>query len=87
MSARDDTPEDFLSVPAEAGFPIDASNCAIARAMAVVSLLVNHFDSDAGNRLGDHIICNALWSVEGDLRMLQNMINSAWESTTQEVQS
>lgn len=79
-----DAPEDFITVPLEAGFPINAITCVIARTEAVVLLLHEQFDGTNKSRPKDPNIANALWSVEGDLQMLKTLIEAAYQSTRQE---
>lgn len=79
------TPEDFIVVQQEHGFPINAITCLIARAEAVVLLLHERFDGTFGGHTKDECVANALWSVDGDLRMLRTMIEAAYCSTRQEV--
>lgn len=74
------TPEDFFSISQdiEPGLPIDAINCAIDRAQAVLLFVMSQFDGTTEARFTDHVICNALWAVEGDLKMIQKMTDFAW---------
>jgi hypothetical protein len=69
------TPEDVMRVPSDvpAGYPIDAIDCALSRADAVVVLLSGQFDGTGAERLADHIVSNALWAVRGELAMLRQL--------------
>ena len=67
-------PEDLLSVSmnAEAGVPIDAITCAIARADSVLTLLEEHFESES-SRLANHVIAAVLWDVRGTLGLIKTL--------------
>lgn len=67
-------PEDLLCVnpTAEAGVPIDAITCAIARADSVLTLLEEHFESDS-SRLANHVIAAVLWDVRGTLGLIKTL--------------
>ena len=71
------TPEDVLAVPADvpAGYPINAMECALSRADAVLVLLSGQFDGTGDGRLADHVICNALWAVSGELAILRKLLD------------
>ncbi|KPG80931.1 hypothetical protein GRW89_10600 [Pseudomonas moraviensis] len=67
-------PEDLLCVnpSAEAGVPIDAITCAIARADSVLTLLEEHFENDS-SRLANHVIAAVLWDVRGTLGLIKTL--------------
>ncbi|MHC8408937.1 hypothetical protein ACYZTR_01875 [Pseudomonas sp. Hz4] len=67
-------PEDLLcvSMNAEAGVPIDAITCAIARADSVLTLLEDHFESES-SRLANHVIAAVLWDVRGTLGLIKTL--------------
>ncbi len=67
-------PEDLLCVNpiAEAGVPIDAITCAIARADSVLTLLEEHFENDS-SRLANHVIAAVLWDVRGTLGLIKTL--------------
>ena len=67
-------PEDLLCVnpTAEAGVPIDAITCAIARADSVLTLLEEHFENDS-SRLANHVIAAVLWDVRGTLGLIRTL--------------
>lgn len=67
-------PEDLLCVnpTTEAGVPIDAITCAIARADSVLTLLEEHFESDS-SRLANHVIAAVLWDVRGTLGLIKTL--------------
>lgn len=67
-------PEDLLGVSndAEAGIPIDAITCAIARADSVLTLLEDHFDSDKP-RLANHVLASVIWDVRGTLGLIKTL--------------
>lgn len=67
-------PEDLLCVhkDAEAGVPIDAITCAIARADSVLTLLEEHFENDS-SRLANHVIAAVLWDVRGTLGLIKTL--------------
>ncbi|WP_339545456.1 hypothetical protein [Pseudomonas sp. RA_35y_Pfl2_P32] len=66
-------PEDLLCVnpKAEAGVPIDAITCAIARADSVLTLLEDHFEGES--RLANHVIAAVLWDVRGTLGLIKTL--------------
>ena len=67
-------PEDLLDVSndIEAGVPIDAITCAIARADSVLTLLEDHFDSDKP-RLANHVLASVIWDVRGTLGLIKTL--------------
>jgi hypothetical protein len=67
-------PEDLLcvSMNVEAGVPIDAITCAIARADSVLTLLEDHFESES-SRLANHVIAAVLWDVRGTLGLIKTL--------------
>ena len=81
------TPEAVLAVPADmpAGYPIDAIECALSRADAVLVLLSGQFDGTGAERLADHIVCNALWSVRGELDNLGKLLSYGYATEEQRV--
>ncbi|SFP27469.1 hypothetical protein SAMN05216229_101258 [Geopseudomonas sagittaria] len=81
------TPEDVLRVPGDVppGYPIDAIDCALSRADAVVVLLSGQFDGTGAERLADHIVSNALWAVRGELAMLRQLFEHGHQTEAQRV--
>lgn len=81
------TPEDLLDVAGNmpAGYPIDAIECAMTRAESVLLLLFGQFDGTGGGRLADHIICDALWTVTGELALLRKLFNHGYRTEGQRV--
>ena len=67
-------PENLLCVnpTAEAGVPIDAITCAIARADSVLTLLEDHFENES-SRLANHVIAAVLWDVRGTLGLIKTL--------------
>lgn len=76
------TPEGVLIINPNLGpgLPIDAIDCALSRAEAVLVLLSQQFDGEECSRLADELIANVLWSVRGDLQQLRKLTKFAWES-------
>jgi len=57
------------------GYPIDALDCAITRAEAIVVLLISEFCCTGKScRLSDTIVGNALSAVSGHLAMIKTMV-------------
>ena len=85
MSRQDFTglPEDILSVPAgvEAGVPIDEITCAVARADAVISMVMMALGTEDG-RPADFILTDALWSAQSQLALIKQMAYHAHATTT-----
>lgn len=81
------TPESVLSVAGDLppGYPIDAIDCALSRAEALLVLLSGQFDGTGTERLVDSIICNALWVVSGDLAMLRKLLDHGYATEEQRV--
>jgi len=77
------TPETFFVPSMDAGreLPVDALNCTIQRAESVVHLLMSQFEDEAGSRLNDDIIIDALSNVLGHLEMIDAMLRHTWEQT------
>lgn len=80
-------PEDLLCVnpTAEAGVPIDAITCAIARADSVLTLLEEHFENDS-SRLANHVIAAVLWDVRGTLGLIKTLTLHGDSTSTPAVQ-
>lgn len=76
------TPEELFTIrpEAEAGLPIDALLCALSRARAVLAIASGQFNDPAAPRWTDSIISSALWSVEGDLSLIEQMVRYGWET-------
>lgn len=72
------TPEDFMVLrpDAPAGVPIDAIECAIARANSILILLQGQFESEDSNTLSNGIIANTLWAVQGMLEEIRILANN-----------
>lgn len=81
------TPEDVLRVPGDVppGYQIDAIDCALSRADAVVVLLSGQFDGTGAERLADHIVSNALWAVRGELARLRQLFEHGHQTEAQRV--
>lgn len=81
------TPEAVLTVAGDLppGYPIDAMECALSRADALLVLLSGQFDGTGAERLADHIICNALWSVRGELDNLGKLLGHGYATEEQRV--
>lgn len=75
-----DTPEGFMSVTAEELFPIDAINCAKARARAILTMLINEFGTSEEQLLSSHTVANALWAIDGYFDQIEIMVNHAYSS-------
>lgn len=74
------TPEDLFSIrpDAEPGLPVDALHCALARAQATLHMVMTQFDGTQEPTFSSEVICNALWGVEGNLQMIEQMVKFAW---------
>ncbi len=81
------TPEAVLTVAGDLppGYPIDAMECALSRADALLVLLSSQFDGTGAERLADHIICNVLWSVRGELDNLGKLLGHGYMTEEQRV--
>ena len=81
------TPEQALAISADvpAGYPIDAIDCALSRADAVLDLLACQFDGADSPRLADNIISNALWAVSGELALLRKLFEHGHKTEEQRV--
>lgn len=81
LAAYCGTPEDLFVIrpDAEPGLPVDALLCALSRARAVLALASGQFNDPAAPSWSSEVISSALWSVEGDLAMAEQMIRFAWE--------
>lgn len=73
------TPEDLFSIRSDVdpGLPVDALLCALSRARAVLSLASCQFTNPDTGRWCDGVISAALWSVEGDLALIEQMVEFA----------
>lgn len=69
------TPEALLAAvhqtPAE--IPVDAVHCALARAKAVLHLLMSQLDEPDG-RCADYILSDALWGAIGNIELAATML-------------
>lgn len=76
------TPEDasVINPDLEPGLPIDAIDCALSRAEAVLTMLSHQFDGEECSRISDEVIANVLWSVRGDLQQFRKLTDFAWQS-------
>lgn len=72
------TPEDFFIEPQEAGFPIDAINCAYARADAILTMLIATLGNQDNQQFHPHTIGDALWQVQANLEQIYTMTNHAF---------
>lgn len=81
------TPEDVLSMPGDVppGYPVDAIDCALSRADAVLALLSGQFDGTCDSRLADHIVNNVLWAVRGELGLLRKLFEHGHKTEEQRV--
>lgn len=76
------TPEDLLIVPAAIeGYPINAIECAIGRANAQLIMLMGQFDGQSDAKYADHIICNVLWAIQGEIKILEAMVIHGHETS------
>lgn len=78
----DCTPEDFFTIPAtaEPGYPIDAIECALVRADAMLVMLISQFNGESQTKHNDYIVCHALWAVQGELGLLTKMVKHGFET-------
>ena len=80
------TPEALLALHTDlpSGVMIDAIECALQRAEAVLSLLSPYFDGqlEASPPAG-HVIANAIWSIEGELENIRKLTHHAYQSEQQ----
>jgi len=66
-------PEKYLCVPKQGKPDIDAINCAILRAQALVALLHCQFEDEGCSRISNEMMVSALWGIDGYLDQLQAM--------------
>jgi hypothetical protein len=72
-----DTPERLIADlprPPYNNAPLDLVCCALLRAHAVTVLLFSEFSEEDRNVLGDELIVNALWDIQGHLETAQHLI-------------
>jgi hypothetical protein len=74
-----DTPEGYMKLPANDRFPIDAINCAKARARAVINILIAEFGGE-DRTLSDETVANVIWGIEGYLNQMEIMINHSYQA-------
>ena len=76
-------PETVLSVSAhaEAGVPVDEIDCAIARADAVITMVMIALGAEDG-RPADHVLTEALWCAQGQLALIKQLTYHADATTT-----
>lgn len=90
MNARafKDTPEAFFDVPANAepGYPIDAIDCALARADSTLTMLLGQFDGTGEQAYAPHIVANVLWAIQGEIRLAKKMIYHGFHTTKDDAQ-
>ena len=80
------TPEDLMVISPDApkGFPTDAMYIALLRARAIGLLLFNQFEDGSHPRLNNEWILNSLFALEGDLKLLETMIDYGVKSESME---
>ena len=80
------TPEDLMVVSPDApkGFPTDAMYIALLRAKAIGLLLFNQFEDDSHPRLSNEWMLNSLFALEGELNLLETMIDHGVKSESME---
>ena len=83
MTADEGTTEDVFVVAndLEPGVPINAINCAISRAQAILNLIMPQFDGTSEFRHSDPVICNAIWAIQGEIEKLSKMVHHGYETT------
>lgn len=71
-----DTPESvFAGLPdLHRGSASDIVLCVLLRAQAVTLLLNSEFSDPDRDRLGDGLIVNALWDIQGNLEIAQHLL-------------
>lgn len=76
------TSEELFEVPAtaEPGYPIDAMDSALARADALLVMLMSQFSGESLVKHSDAVICNALWAVQGEIGLLMKMVKHGFET-------
>ena len=77
------TPETIVSVSpdAPAGMPVDEITCAVARADAVITMVMMALNDDDGGRIADSVLSDALWGVQCQLELIKKMACHAHSST------
>jgi len=70
------TPEGLFRMASNApsGYPLDAIDCALDRADAVILMLAGQFDGSNEDRLHDRIISNVLSAIHSEVRLIRTMI-------------
>lgn len=76
------TPEEFFIAPKEAEFPIDAINCAFARANAILTMLIATLGNQENQQFHPHTIGDAIWQVQANLEQIHTMANYAFVNSS-----
>ena len=76
------TYEELFDVPAtaEARYPIDAIDSTLARADAMLVMLMSQFSGESLVKHSDAVICNVLWAVQGEIGLLTKMVKHGFET-------
>jgi hypothetical protein len=72
------TPEEFFINPSSSEFPIDAINCAHARANSILTILLASLGNQGNQQFHPHTIADALWQVQGNLEQIKFMVNRSF---------
>lgn len=82
LAGMPDSPEAMFSIASDipAGVPLDALNCAIVRASAIVQLLKTEL-GEGGQDWNLDVADRALWAVEGYLAQIHLLIEHAAKTT------
>ena len=73
-----DRPGTMLAIrpDAPAGIPIDAIDCAVARADAILTLVMGQFQGDGPAEFSNAVIVNSIWAVQGLLAEIGTLANN-----------
>lgn len=83
IAIHGDTPEQVMAIASDTapGYPVDAIDCALARADSVLCLLEGQFDGSDSEQLADHLVANILWSVRGQLALIKAMVKHGHDTS------
>ncbi len=74
------TPEEFFIKPKESKFPIDAINCAFARADAILTMLIVTLSDQENQQFHPHTIGDALWQVQANMEQIKCMTDHSYQA-------
>ena len=76
----EDTPEAFIKLPSTELFPIDAINCAQARADAILKMLIVALNCKGAEDIHPHTIAESLWALQGTLDQVKIMVDHSYQA-------